>query len=328
MAFVIKYPKILAMNIMKVYLARDGVQAGPYTLDELNRMLASGEVALTDLMWHSGMSQWQSVGQMTEGAYTYQPKTVPTLDTQTTQNPQEPRGFGDNVDLNPPQSDTPKRVSVAQLYGQKPIENQPSQPFSTSQSTTPSYQVSRQAMTDDTIEYASVGARFGAFAINVGLYLLTFAPLIVAFMQVIDPNELAKLTDYASMQSYSQSLVDNIPTTTMAMSNVMILVLIGVQLLLIIMRGQSFGKMAMGIRVIDEKSGKLPSFGTRVFLRTFLLVVLYIVGASAFSGFPALIMLVMNYVMASNNDKKQGWHDKFTKTITVKAKPIQLNNKK
>lgn len=325
MAFVIKYPKILAMNIMKVYLARDGVQAGPYTLDELNRMLASGEVALTDLMWHSGMSQWQSVGQMTEGAYHYQPKTAPVLETQTARTSQEPRGFGDNVDFNPPTSDTPKRVSVAELYGQKPIENQPNKPFSTPQTT----QIpSRQAVLDDKIEYASAGARFGAFAINVGLYLMTLVPLIMAFVQVIDPNELAKLTDYASMQSYSQSLADSISSTTLAISNVMILVLIGIQLLLIIMRGQSFGKMAMGIRVVDEKSGKLPSFGTRVFLRTFLLVMLYIVGASTFSGFPALIMLVMNYVMASNNDKKQGWHDKMTKTLTVKAKPSQLDKTK
>ena len=44
---------------MKIYLARNQVQAGPYTLEELNTMLASGEVRLDDLIWHSPMTTWQ-----------------------------------------------------------------------------------------------------------------------------------------------------------------------------------------------------------------------------------------------------------------------------
>ena len=50
---------------MQIYLARNNQQAGPYTLEQLNAMLASNEVLLTDLMWHDGMDKWQSVGQMT-----------------------------------------------------------------------------------------------------------------------------------------------------------------------------------------------------------------------------------------------------------------------
>lgn len=58
---------------MQIYLARNNVQAGPYTLDELNRMLASGQVQPDDLIWHEGMSQWQSVGTVTGGQPVYQP---------------------------------------------------------------------------------------------------------------------------------------------------------------------------------------------------------------------------------------------------------------
>ncbi len=58
---------------MQIYLARNNVQAGPYSLEELNRMLAGGQVQLTDLAWHEGMSQWQPLGQLTQGQRIYQP---------------------------------------------------------------------------------------------------------------------------------------------------------------------------------------------------------------------------------------------------------------
>ncbi len=34
---------------MQIYLARNNQQAGPYTLEQLNQMLASQQVLLTDL---------------------------------------------------------------------------------------------------------------------------------------------------------------------------------------------------------------------------------------------------------------------------------------
>ena len=58
---------------MQIYLARNQVQAGPYTLEQLNRMLASHEVELSDLMWHEGMEQWRAVGEMTGNTHLYQP---------------------------------------------------------------------------------------------------------------------------------------------------------------------------------------------------------------------------------------------------------------
>lgn len=312
---------------MKIYLARNNIQAGPYTLDELNRMLLSGEVALTDLMWHTGMSDWQTVGQMTGGVYTYTPAVQPSSPP-----PVNPRGFGDNVDFKPDNAE-PKRISVAELYGRKPNSDTPNQ-------TNPNHNPTQIVLTKDKIahtqskddgkiEYASIFSRFCAFVVNVVLYFLALLPLIMAFTQVADMNEIAKhAQDYAALQAYSQSLVSKIPRTTVMMTNLMFFALIGIQLLLIIMRGQSFGKLVMGIRVVDERTGKLPSFGTLVFMRTLFLVTVYALGASLMSGLPAIMMLAMNYFMAKGNDKKQGWHDKMTKTLVVKAKPSQLDKTK
>ena len=318
---------------MKIYLARNNVQAGPYTLDELNRMLILGEVALTDLMWHAGMNEWLPVGQMTGGVYTYQPSVqTPPSPTPPTAKPKQ-RGFGDNVDMVKDEC-KPKRISVAELYGRKPIQDP-----NASQNDEPNRIESNAHLTkermaslpkdDGMIEYASILARFSAFAINVGLYILALLPLIMAFMQVVDVNEIARhAQDYQALQVYSQSLANKVSNTTIMISNLMLLALLGIQSLLIIMRGQSFGKLVMGIRVVDIKTGKLPSFGTLVFMRTLFLIVLYVIGASVMSGLPAMIMLGVNYIMAKGNDKKQGWHDKMTKTLTVKAKPSQLDKTK
>ncbi len=58
---------------MQIYLARNNVQAGPYTLEQVNNMLASGEVLLEDLAWHEGMEEWKVLGELTHGQFFYDP---------------------------------------------------------------------------------------------------------------------------------------------------------------------------------------------------------------------------------------------------------------
>ncbi|EPZ7214667.1 RDD family protein [Acinetobacter baumannii] len=58
---------------MQIYLARNNQQAGPYTLEQLNQMLASHQVLLTDLAWHEGMTEWKALGELTQGKLVYQP---------------------------------------------------------------------------------------------------------------------------------------------------------------------------------------------------------------------------------------------------------------
>ena len=59
---------------MQIYLARNNQQAGPYTLEQLNQMLASQQVLLTDLAWHQGMTEWKALGELTQGKLVYQPE--------------------------------------------------------------------------------------------------------------------------------------------------------------------------------------------------------------------------------------------------------------
>ena len=43
---------------MDIYITRNGEQLGPYSVHEANRNLSAGKIALSDLAWHAGLSEW------------------------------------------------------------------------------------------------------------------------------------------------------------------------------------------------------------------------------------------------------------------------------
>lgn len=46
-----------------IYIARDGTQSGPFPVDHINQMLATGQLRPTDLAWWEGASGWVPVLQ-------------------------------------------------------------------------------------------------------------------------------------------------------------------------------------------------------------------------------------------------------------------------
>lgn len=73
---------------MQIYLARNNQQAGPYTLEQVNQMLASQQILLTDLAWHEGMTEWKALGELTQGKLVYQPigYSAPVINTNNSPN--------------------------------------------------------------------------------------------------------------------------------------------------------------------------------------------------------------------------------------------------
>lgn len=291
---------------MKIYLARNNIQAGPYTLDELNAMLASGSVILDDLMWHTGMANWQKIGEMTGGQPMYQPASQPS------DKPEQGGlrgGFGDNVEL---KSEKSQRVSVAELYGRKP-----------SQTDTPALTQASVPTASDELVYASVGSRFLALAINMTLFIVAFLPFVSALMQLNPDQQKMTTGGFEARMRYAQTLAEQIPSQAATMTLMMVGGFFLIQLILIIMRGQSFGKLVTGIRAVDETTGKVPSVGRLLGVRTILLLVIYWV-ASAMPFNIAFLLVGVHYFMATTNPKKQGWHDRLAKTVVVKAQANQL----
>lgn len=302
---------------MKIYLARNNVQAGPYTLEELNKMLASGEVVLTDLMWHTGMKDWQLVGQMTNQTHHYTPNISPLI----AQNlPTKERGFGDNVDfINDKTDQKSKKVSVAELYGRQSVASK-----TTANTKTHSAQ---NKQSSNELVYASIGSRFLALAINLVLFIVAFLPFVSAMIKLNPDQHKLTVGSLESRMAYAQTLAEQIPNQVAMMTFLTVGGFLLIQLILIIMRGQSFGKLVMGIRAVSQSTNKLPPFMSLVGVRTLLLVIIYWL-ASAMPFNLVWVLVGVNYFMASMNDKKQGWHDRLANTIVVKAHPSQLDKSK
>ncbi|MDO4441183.1 MAG: RDD family protein [Moraxella sp.] len=293
---------------MKIYLARNNVQAGPYTLEEVNAMLASGAVVLDDLAWHSGMSQWQRLGDLTGGQYHYNPTNQP-MNTPPT------HGFGDNVEL---RQSSPQRVSVAELYGKKTETLTPQAPL---------HHITANTAKEAELTYATLGSRCLALAVNLTLFIVAFLPFISSLVKLNPDQQKMTTGSLEARMAYAQTLAEQIPSQVATMTLLMLGGFFLIQFLLIVMRGQSFGKLVTGIRAVDEKTGKLPSFGALVGARTILLFVIYWLAMTLPFNL-ALVLVAVNYFLAAKSDKKQGWHDRLAKTIVVKAHASQLDKTK
>lgn len=274
---------------MQIYLARNQVQAGPYTLTELNNMLATGQVNLSDLMWHAGMQQWQQVGEMTQGKNHY-----------------NPNGSISSV--------PPKRVSVAELYGKKESHSTTSpsgnKPFNINKPVSLKKQTASMAAPT---QLASISSRVFAVITDQALALLCIVPLLSGLNYDMD-----KLLNVFKNPAVFNQLTESVPTHLALMSASLLLALFFVQIFMLIKRGQTIGKLITGVRILDTDSKKLPSVTNIVLMRTVLTNLAY--------NIPNIgpVILIVDFVMMITNKTHRSLHDKVAKTIVVKADPKQL----
>ena len=321
---------------MQIFLARNNVQAGPYTLDQLNIMLASGEVVLDDLMWHEGLDQWQRVGNLTDNQTYYRPAPIVSADDNDS--------IINNVTIFPEDSASStskddKAVSLDRLYGkpERPAENAKNTKLdmTTNRQYTPNKNVSlnksaavKAASPKDkvvgNVVLAPIMSRVLATALNGLLYILAILPLVMALTKMdVDYTKFQNIQDMDAAYQYSMTLMESIPSSTLMMSQVMVFGLFALQLVFITLRGQSLGKLITGIRVVDQITHRLPSFSKLIGMRTLLLFIIYNLLFS-FTSFLGFVVIIVHYYMASKSPENIGWHDKLAKTLVVKADNSQL----
>ena len=323
---------------MQIFLARNNVQAGPYTLDQLNIMLTSGEVVLDDLIWHEGLDQWQRVGNLTNNQTYYRPAPIMTADNNDS--------IINNVTIFPEDSASTtgqddKAVSLDRLYGkpERPAENAKNNKvdMTTNRQYTPNSNVSlnksgaRKISDNDKVVgdvvLAPIMSRVLATALNGLLYVLAIFPLVMALTKMdVDYTKFQNIQDMNAAYQYSMTLMESIPSSTLMMSQVMVFGLFALQLVFITLRGQSLGKLITGIRVVDQTTHRLPSFTKLIGMRTLLLFIIYNLLFS-FTSFLGFVVIIVHYYMASKSPENIGWHDKLAKTLVVKADSNQLVKK-
>ena len=321
---------------MQIFLARNNVQAGPYTLDQLNIMLASGEVVLDDLMWHEGLDQWQRVGNLTNNQTYYRPAPIVSADDNDS--------IINNVTIFPEDSASStskddKAVSLDRLYGkpERPAENAKNTKLdmTTNRQYTPNKNVSlnksgtvKAASPKDkvvgNVVLAPIMSRVLATALNGLLYILAILPLVMALTKMdVDYTKFQNIQDMDAAYQYSMTLMETIPSSTLMMSQALIFGLLALQLIFISLRGQSLGKLLTGIRVVDQTTHRLPSFTKLIAVRTLSLLIIYYL-LFILLNFFVFVIIAIHYYMASKSPENIGWHDKLAKTLVVKADNSQL----
>lgn len=298
---------------MQIYLARNNQQAGPYTLEQLNAMLASNEVLLTDLMWHDGMDKWQSVGQMTGNQLSYHPNVQSAI--QPIIKPANQTNPNTNTDTNPNNDNHPTRVTVEQLYGRKPIDTkQPTGDISIKEYLTEQkQQTNHHNKTTPTNQLASVSKRILAVLIDQLIMIAAIFPLLMhTGMDVLSKP---------MTPAHVQSIVESVPNHIMTISALMILAVFVVQTLMLIKKGQTLGKMAVGLRILDKNSLSLPSVTNILLIRTVLTNIAYSVPMIG------MLLLVADFITMIIDKQKQSLHDKLAKTVVMIADDAQLNDK-
>ncbi len=319
---------------MQIFLARNNVQAGPYNLEQLNIMLASGEVLLDDLIWHEGLDQWQRVGNVTNNQTVYRPTGATTPDVNDS--------IINNVTVFPEETTSNAKdnnsVSLDRLYGKPERSKNVKADMTTNRHQTPHNNVSlskptiKKAATDKdktvgNVVLAPIMSRVLATALNGLLYVLAILPLVMALTKMdVDYTKFQNIQDMDAAYQYSMTLMESLPSSTLMMSQVMVFGLFALQLVFITMRGQSLGKVITGIRVVDQTTHRLPSFIKLVGTRTLLLFIIYNLLFS-FTSFLGFVIIAIHYYMASKSPENIGWHDKLAKTLVVKADSSQLVKK-
>lgn len=211
---------------MQIYLARNNQQAGPYTIEQLNQMLASQQVLLTDLAWHQGMTEWKALGELTQGQLVYTPigYTAPSTPTPSY--------------VNNDQNNTIQKIRV---------ETKPSQELA-------SFGSRIFAKFLDLLLWIPAAVIPSFFLKPDQITQLT------ALQQ-----KMQNSSSSSQMGQYQQELLNLIPVEAWQSVFFYIIIMLAVQAFFLAKTGQSLGKRTAKIKIVDANTGDKVSL-TRVFL--------------------------------------------------------------
>lgn len=221
---------------LQIYLARNDQQAGPYTLQQVNDMLATQQILLTDLAWHKGMTEWKVLGELTQGQLYYQPQNVPV----NTANPP----FG-------PFSTT--------THTQSNTSHQPNKQVSTAK---------------QEVKIASRGKRIVAKVIDLALFFLPQTIVSLMYFPREDLEKLGQTISREEQIQMIQGLAERIPNNVEYGLLAYLILLLFVQHQMIASVGQSIGKKLLKLQIVDVENNQLVGSLRGFMLRSFSLIIM------------------------------------------------------
>ncbi|MFE3327712.1 RDD family protein [Streptomyces sp. NPDC059176] len=167
-----------------------------------------------------------------------------------------------------------------------------------------------------TVQVASMGRRFAARLIDgVLLYVLYLIFGFIGLAGTVGLSETTKQCDPAAAD-FQQCMDDNtaaaagVVGTFLAVLALFFLASLLYEWLMISFLGATVGKLALGLKVVKENTGRVPGIGGG-FIRWIIPMVGSIV---CFIG----MLLVYLSPFFDNSGKLQGWHDRAAGTLVIK----------
>ena len=234
---------------MQIYLARNNQQAGPYSLEELNQMLATQQVLLTDLVWHQGMQEWKALGELTQGQLYYQPNQEP---------PFNPNATSTNAYQNP----SIQKISVEKKTNQTELASLGSRFL---------------AKIIDLAFWLPISFILTAFFTPEQQQ--TLLSLNEQFTQAI----LSQPANIELAEQIQSQTIQMIPTQAILAAIIYIIVMLAVQAFLIAKSGQSIGKKVTKIKIVDAESGQQVNLLRGFTIRSIVFIFFGIILAPFFS---------------------------------------------
>lgn len=207
---------------MQIYLARNNQQAGPYTVEQINQMLASQQVLLTDLAWHQGMPEWKALGELTQGKSVF-----------------EPAGYVATAPIPPNQVSNPTAKSQI---------NKPNTTSTNSQLASIPSRILAKII--DLLLWLPVTFLLTSFFTDT--QKVEFGKLNEQFMNVL----MSSNADPALAQQLQSQIFDLFPQQALIASSLYLLVMLAIQAFLIAKSGQSIGKKITKIKIVDVETSE------------------------------------------------------------------------
>lgn len=220
---------------MQIYLARNNQQAGPYTLEQLNQMLASQQVLLTDLAWHQGMTEWKALGELTQGKLVYTPEgyTAPTAFPEPS----------------PVQNSAIRKVQVEKKV--------------TSKQELASIPTRILAKIIDLLLWLPAAA------------IPSFFLKPEQFNQLSEIQQKMQMAETSTQaMQLQQELFTLIPPEAWQTMFIYLIIMLGIQAFMLAKSGQSIGKKLTKIKIVDADNGEKVSLMRAFTLRSFIFIVL------------------------------------------------------
>lgn len=228
---------------MQIYLARNNQQAGPYTLEQINQMLASQQVLLTDLAWHQGMPEWKALGELTHGKSVYEPtgQTVITPEPLSNQN---------NPISEPSNSQAKHTAKVIQL------------------ASIPSRILAKII---DLLLW--LPATFLLTSFFTDEQKVQFGKLNEQFMTIL----MSSNPDAALAQQVQNEMFGLFPQQAIIAASAYVLIMLAIQAFLIAKSGQSIGKKITKIKIVDAQTTENVSLLRAFTIRSVFFIFLNII---------------------------------------------------